>query len=109
EAPNLDEALAMIAAAKRQGKTISVALLGNIVDVLQTLLERGIKPDALTDQPSAHDPVNGYLPQGWSVEQWDERRAADPAGTAAAASRSMAKHVESLLRFKSMGLPVFDY
>ena len=74
-----------------------------------TLLERGIRPDALTDQTSAHDPVNGYLPQGWSVDQWDERRASDPQGTAAAARRSMAKHVEYLLRFKSMGLPVFDY
>ena len=62
-------------------------LLGNIVDVLHELLERGIKPDALTDQTSAHDPVNGYLPQGWSVEQWDERRVSDPAGTAAAAIR----------------------
>ncbi len=109
EARTLDDALAMIETAKSQGKPISVALLGNIVDVLHTLLERGIKPDALTDQTSAHDPVNGYLPQGWSVEQWDERRVADPAGTAAAASRSMAKHVESLLRFKRMGLPVFDY
>jgi urocanate hydratase len=109
EARTLDEALALIDASKSQGKPISVALLGNIVDVLHAMLERGIKPDALTDQTSAHDPVNGYLPQGWSVEQWDERRVADPAGTAAAASRSMAKHVEYLLRFKGMGLPVFDY
>jgi urocanate hydratase len=109
EARSLDEALAMLETSKKQRKPISVALLGNIGDVLQTMLERGIKPDALTDQTSAHDPVNGYLPQGWSIEQWDERRVADPAGTAAAASRSMAKHVESLLRFKDMGLPVFDY
>jgi urocanate hydratase len=109
EARDLSEALAMIERSNAQGKPISVALLGNIVDVLPTLLERGIKPDALTDQTSAHDPVNGYLPQGWSIEQWDERRVADPAGTAAAASRSMAKHVEYLLQFKRMGLPVFDY
>ena len=109
EARNLDEALATIEGAKSQGKAISVGLLGNIVDVLHTLLERGVKPDALTDQTSAHDPVNGYLPQGWSIAQWDERRVTDPAGTAAAASRSMAKHVEYLLRFKRMGLPVFDY
>jgi urocanate hydratase len=109
EARSLDEALAMLESAKKQGKPLSVALLGNIVDVLHALLERGIKPDALTDQTSAHDPVNGYLPQGWSIEQWDERRVSDPAGTAAAASRSMAKHVEALLRFKRMGLPVFDY
>ncbi|HEX3948364.1 MAG TPA: urocanate hydratase [Steroidobacteraceae bacterium] len=109
EARNLDDALAMIEASNARGKPISVALLGNIVELLPTLLERGVRPDALTDQTSAHDPVNGYLPQGWSLEQWDERRAADPKGTAAAASRSMAKHVEYLLRFKRMGLPVFDY
>ncbi|HEY0801253.1 MAG TPA: urocanate hydratase [Steroidobacteraceae bacterium] len=109
EARTLDEALTMIETAKKSGKPLSVALKGNIVDVLSTLLERGIKPDALTDQTSAHDPVNGYLPQGWSVEQWDERRVSDPAGTAAAASQSMAKHVEFLLRFKHMGMPVFDY
>jgi urocanate hydratase len=109
QARTLNEALTMLETAKKHGKPLSVALLGNIVDVLGTLLERGIKPDALTDQTSAHDPVNGYLPQGWSIEQWDERRINDPAGTGAAASRSMAKHVEYLLRFKRMGLPVFDY
>jgi urocanate hydratase len=109
EARNLDDALARIAAATRGGNAISVALLGNIVDVLGELLDRGIKPDAVTDQTSAHDPVNGYLPQGWSIEQWDERRSSDPKGTAAAAAASMAKHVEYLLRFKCMGLPVFDY
>jgi urocanate hydratase len=109
QARTLNEALTMLESAKKHGKPLSVALLGNIVDVLGTLLERGIKPDALTDQTSAHDPVNGYLPQGWTNEQWDERRVNDPAGTAAAASSSMAKHVEYLLRFKRMGLPVFDY
>jgi urocanate hydratase len=109
QAHTLDEALAMLEKSRKQGKALSVALLGNIVDVLGTLLERGIKPDALTDQTSAHDPVNGYLPQGWTIEQWDQRRVSDPAGTGAAASLSMAKHVEYLLRFKRMGLPVFDY
>jgi urocanate hydratase len=109
QARDLDDALAKLEAAKKSGKALSVALLGNIVDVLAALLERGVKPDALTDQTSAHDPVNGYLPQGWSVEQWDERRGSDPKGTAEAASRSMARHVEYLLRYKRMGLPVFDY
>jgi urocanate hydratase len=109
QAATLNDALTMLETAKKHGKPLSVALLGNIVDVLGTLLERGIKPDALTDQTSAHDPINGYLPQGWSIEQWDDRRVKDPAGTSAAASRSMAKHVEYLLRFKRMGLPVFDY
>ena len=109
QARSLTEALSMLESAKKVGKALSVALLGNIVDVLAALLEQGIKPDALTDQTSAHDPVNGYLPQGWTIPQWDERRVKDPAGTAAAASRSMAKHVEYLLRFKRLGLPVFDY
>ena len=109
QARTLDEALAMLETAKKNAKPLSVALLGNIVDVLHTLLERGIRPDALTDQTSAHDPVNGYLPQGWTVDEWDERRVSDPAGTAAAATQSMAKHVEYLLRFKRLGLPVFDY
>ncbi len=112
QAGSLDEALALLGVSgNRAGPRapLSVALLGNIVDVLQALLDRGISPDALTDQTSAHDPVNGYLPQGWSVEQWDERRESDPAGTAAAAKRSMARHVELMLRFKATGIPVFDY
>jgi urocanate hydratase len=109
QASDLHDALARLQAAKADGRPVSVALRANAVDVLEQLLERGIKPDALTDQTSAHDPVNGYLPQGWSVQQWDQRRAADPDGTAAAAATSMAKHVQYLLRFKDMGLPVFDY
>ena len=109
QARDLDDALSQLQAAKESGRPISVALLANAVDVLEQLLERGIKPDALTDQTSAHDPVNGYLPQGWSVQQWDERRVSDPAATAAAAAASMAKHVQLLLKYKDMGLPVFDY
>jgi urocanate hydratase len=109
QARDLDDALAKLQAAKKSGRPISVALQANAVDVLEQLLERGIKPDALTDQTSAHDPVNGYLPQGWSVQQWDERRISDPGATAAAAAASMAKHVQYLLRYKDMGQPVFDY
>src|SRR6202044_1124202 len=109
QAKSLDEALAMLEAGEKKSKPLSVALLGNIVDVLHALLERGVRPDAVTDQTSAHDPVNGYLPEGWTVEQGDERRVSDPAGTATAAKSSMAKHVEYMLRFKGMGLPVFDY
>ena len=109
QASDLDDALAKLQTAKSNGKPISVALLANAVDVLEQMLARGIKPDAVTDQTSAHDPVNGYLPQGWSVQQWDERRVADPEATAAAATASMAKHVQCLLRYKQMGLPVFDY
>ena len=109
QAPSLAASFELMRAATARGKAVSVAFCGNIVDVLGTLLERGVHPDALTDQTSAHDPVNGYLPQGWSVADWDARRVDDPAGTAAAAKESMARHVEHLLRFKSMGLPVFDY
>jgi urocanate hydratase len=109
QARTVDEALALFEAANRKSEPVSVALHGNVVDVLQELLDRGINPDAVTDQTSAHDPVNGYLPQGWTVEQWDERRVSDPAATAAAATASMATHVEYLLRFKRRGLPVFDY
>jgi urocanate hydratase len=109
QAQSLDEALEIIRRGRQNARPVSVALLGNINDVLDTLLERGIIPDAVTDQTSAHDPVNGYLPQGWSLEQWDDRRRADPAGTAAAAARSMAHQVECLLRFKDWGSAVFDY
>ncbi len=109
QAPTLEAALALLDHARKEGKALSVALRANIVDVLADLRQRGIRPDALTDQTSAHDPVNGYLPQGWTVEQWDERRVRDPAGTAAAASASMAKHVQYMLEFKDQGLPVFDY
>jgi len=105
----LGRGIGFAAGAKKNAKPISIALLANVVDVLEQLLARGIKPDALTDQTSAHDPVNGYLPQGWSVQQWDERRVSDPQATAVAATASMAKHVQCLLRYKDLGLPVFDY
>ena len=109
QAKNLDDALALLKKAAADRKPLSVALLANVVDVLGEMLKRGLSPDALTDQTSAHDPVNGYLPQGWSVEQWDERRVADPAGTAVAAKASMARHVDFLLQYKARGIPVFDY
>ncbi len=109
EAHSLDEALALLDMAKKNKKPISIALLGNIVDVLKTLLDRNIKPDALTDQTSAHDPINGYLPQSWSIQEWDERRVSDPVGTSVAAKMSMARQIEYMLRFKALGIPVFDY
>jgi urocanate hydratase len=109
EAANLDEALKMLDDARTNGRAISVGLLGNACEVLPELLRRGVKPDALTDQTSAHDPVNGYLPGGWTLEKWDRLRVQDPQQVAAAARASMARHVEAMLEFKRMGIPTFDY
>jgi urocanate hydratase len=109
EAASLDEALKILEDSRRTGKPVSVGLLGNACEVLPELLRRGIKPDALTDQTSAHDPVNGYLPGGWSLQRWDELRVRDPQQVAAAARASMARHVEAMLEFKRMGIPTFDY
>jgi len=109
QATDLDDALARIRKYTEAGEAKSIALLGNAADVLPELVRRGVKPDAVTDQTSAHDPVNGYLPQGWSVEQWLERRKADPEGTRDAAKQSMRKHVEAMLAFHAQGIPTFDY
>jgi len=109
QAANLDEALATLEQARRNGRPISVGLLGNICEVLPELLRRGIRPDALTDQTSAHDPVNGYLPEGWTLEKWDRLRAQDPKQVATEARRSMARHVRAMLEFQRRGVPVFDY
>jgi urocanate hydratase len=109
EAASLDQALELIERARRSGKPQSVGLLGNASEVLPELLRRGVRPDAVTDQTSAHDPVNGYLPAGWSVEKWDRLRAEDPAQVARAARTSMASHVEAMLAFQKLGIPVFDY
>ncbi len=108
-ADTLDESLAIINRAVAEKKPISVALLGNIAEILPELLRRGIRPDALTDQTSAHDPINGYLPKGWSVAAWIERRASEPKAVEAAARASMAEHVRDMLTFAKMGVPTFDY
>ncbi len=109
EAANLDEALQLLGAASRSGRAISVGLRGNACEVLPELLRRGVRPDAVTDQTSAHDPVNGYLPEGWTLEQWDRLRAEDPAQVSSAARASMARHVQAMLEFKRLGIQVFDY
>jgi urocanate hydratase len=106
---SLDEALALIEQATRERKPVSVGLLGNAAEVLPEILKRGVRPDAVTDQTSAHDPVNGYLPAGWTLEQWDRLRESDPRAVEAAARRSMATHVEAMLAFQKLGIPVFDY
>ncbi len=109
EAKDLDEALERIARATRERKPVSVALCANAAEVLPELLRRGVRPDAVTDQTSAHDPVNGYLPIGWSLAQWEAERRADPAAVARAARASMARHVEAMLEFHRQGVPTFDY
>ena len=109
QAHDLDDALARMERYAKEGRAVSVALLGNAADVLPELVRRGVRPDAVTDQTSAHDPVNGYLPSGWTVEEWFERRKNDPQATSRAAKASMRRHVEAMLAFHAMGVPTFDY
>jgi len=108
-AETLDEALAMVEDARKRGEPVSVGLVGNAADVYWEFLDRGIIPDVVTDQTSAHDPVNGYLPEGWTVAQWEERREKDPEGVSAAAKKTMARQVEAMLAFKQRGAVVLDY
>ena len=103
---SLDEALAIVRDAT---EPVSVGLLGNAAELLPEMYARGVRPDLLTDQTSAHDPVNGYLPAGWSVERWVATREQDPATVAAAAKASMARHVAAMLAFKRAGVPTVDY
>ena len=106
---DLDEALAMIDEACANRTPVSVGLLGNAAEIYPELVARGVRPDAVTDQTSAHDPLNGYLPAGWSLAEWDERRERDPAGTVKAAKESMAVQVRAMLDFRARGVPVLDY
>jgi urocanate hydratase len=106
---SIDEALAIIERSCAEKKPLSVGLLGNAADVLPELYRRGVRSDLLTDQTSAHDPVNGYLPQGWTLEQWAEGRERDPKAVEAAARRSMAVHVRAMLDFQKAGVPTVDY
>ena len=106
---SLDEALRLIDRSIADRKPISVGLLGNAAEVLPELLQRGVRPDAVTDQTSAHDPANGYLPIGWTLEQWEDGRRNDPDAVAAAARKSMVVHVRAMLGFHAQGIPTFDY
>ena len=108
-AADLDDALTVIDRAGKEKKPVSVALLGNAADVLPELVRRGIRPDCVTDQTSAHDPVNGYLPKGWTLAEWQAKRASDPKAVEAASRRSMAEHVRAMLAFWKMGVPTVDY
>ena len=109
KADSLDAAMVMIKEATAAGKAISVGLLGNAAEILPKMLELGIRPDAVTDQTSAHDPLNGYLPAGWTLAEAEECRKSDPAKLVAAAKESMAAHVKAMLEFQKLGIPTFDY
>ena len=109
QATDLDDALARIAKYTQAGEAKSIALLGNAAEVLPELVRRGARPDAVTDQTSAHDPVHGYLPIGWTVEQWLDAQKSDPDRVRDEAKKSMRVHVEAMLAFKHAGIPTFDY
>ncbi|QJB69928.1 urocanate hydratase [Parasphingorhabdus halotolerans] len=109
KAKTLDEALAMIEAAKAEGKPVSVGLLGNAADIFPEIYERGIRPDLVTDQTSAHDPINGYLPQGWTMAKWQAKRESDPKAVEAAARASMKVHVAAMVDFWNAKVPTVDY
>jgi urocanate hydratase len=109
KAKTLDEALEMIERWTAAGEAKSVGLLGNAADIFAELVERGVRPDIVTDQTSAHDPINGYLPQGWTMAQWKEKRESDPKAVEKAARASMKVHVKAMLDFHERGVPTVDY
>jgi urocanate hydratase len=108
-AESIDEAIAIVDAAHAKGCAISVGLLGNAADVLPEMVKRGIKPHIVTDQTSAHDPINGYLPQGWSIAEWRGKRETEPKAVEVAACASMKIHVQAMLDFWNSGIPTLDY
>ena len=109
KAYTLDSALIIINEAISAGEVVSVGLLGNAAEILPEMVARGIRPDAVTDQTSAHDPIHGYLPVGWSPEEWKKLQISDQALVTEQAQKSMAIHVQALLEFHQMGIPTFDY
>jgi len=108
-AATIEEAMAILERGKAECKPVSVGLLGNAAEILPEMLARGIRPDLLTDQTSAHDPGNGYLPVSWSVAEWQAKRESDPGGVASAAKASIAVHVRAMLAFHAAGVPTTDY
>ncbi|MDB5634348.1 MAG: urocanate hydratase, partial [Tardiphaga sp.] len=109
QAKDLDEALAIIERANKDKKPISVGVLGNAADIFPELVRRGVRPDVVTDQTSAHDPINGYLPKGWSLAEWEDKRATAPQAVEQASRKSMGEHVRAMLDFQKMGVPTVDY
>ncbi|PAK57481.1 urocanate hydratase [Staphylococcus capitis] len=106
---DLDEALKMAQEAKDKGESLSIGLVGNAVDIHKAILDKGFKIDIITDQTSAHDPLNGYVPQGYSVEEAKKLRQEDPKKYVELSEASMAKHVELMLEFQKYGAVAFDY
>jgi urocanate hydratase len=109
KADTLDEALAMIEGWTGSGQAKSVAVPGNAADVFPELVRRGVRPDVVTDQTSAHDPGNGYLPAGWTLAEWREKRESDPAAVEAAARESIRTHVQAMVAFSDRKVPTLDY
>jgi len=109
QASDIDDALARIAKYTAAGEAKSIALLGNAAEILPELVRRGVRPDCVTDQTSAHDPVHGYLPIGWTVEQWLAEQQANPEQVRDAAKAAMRVHVEAMLAFHAAGIPTVDY
>ena len=109
QAKDLNEALDIIEKACKSNKPVSVRLLGNAAEIFPELVGMGVRPDVVTDQTSAHDPINGYLPKGWTLAQWEAKREQDPKSVASAAKRSMVDHVRATLDFHEMGVPTLDY
>ncbi|MDB9733902.1 urocanate hydratase [Porticoccaceae bacterium] len=109
KAYTLDDALTIINEAISAGEVVSVGLLGNAAELLPEMVALGIRPDAVTDQTSAHDPIHGYLPIGWTAEKWRQLQSSDQALVTEQSCKSMAIHVQALLDFHEMGIPTFDY
>ncbi|RVC17958.1 urocanate hydratase [Mesorhizobium sp. M7A.F.Ca.AU.001.01.1.1] len=108
-AETLDEALEKIERWTKAGEAKSVGLLGNTAEIVPEMFRRGIRPDMVTDQTSAHDPINGYLPKGWTMAEWREKRVSDPKAVEKAARASMREHVEAMVAFWNAGVPTLDY
>ncbi len=106
---DLDEALGLVREACADGRACSVGLLGNAAEIYLELLRRGVRPDIVTDQTSAHDPVHGYLPAGWTVARWEDMQREDPAAVTRAAKQSIADEVRAILAFHRAGIPAVDY
>ncbi len=106
QAATIDEALDII---HKSSKPISVGVLGNAAEILPDMVKRKILPHAVTDQTSAHDPINGYLPAGWTMAEWEDQRVSNPEGVRKAAMASMKTHVQAMLDMQALGVPTLDY